>query len=130
MGSRYFGEMTDVKAQELSLDEWHELLEPYGWADITVTTPAVRFHVPAPLLEYEIRVILKPGRQISQDEWTERSHLLEQARQAVGAVQAKGYALHDAPDIEFGGHYMYPVDIGAPLWQAEASLRFRVGNRR
>lgn len=125
--------MADVKAQELSLPEWHELLEPYGWADITATAPAVRFRVPAPILEYDIRVMLKPGREVSQDgdgEWAERSHLLEQARDAVKAVKARGYWFPDAPRIEFGGRYMYRMGDTDPRWVAEAELRFTVRPRR
>jgi len=122
--------MADVKTPELSLGEWHELLEPYGWADITTHAPAVRFRVPAPVLEWEIRVMLKPGREVSQpgDEWAERSHLLGQARKAVEAVKARGYWLtEDGPQIEFRGRYMYRMDpSGLPAWLAEAELRFTV----
>ncbi len=118
--------MTDVKAQELSHDEWYELLEPYGWADITVTAPAVLFRVPPALLEYDIRVMLKGSPDTALDEWAHRSYLLDQARQAVGAVKARGYAfLEDAPRIEFGGRYMHQIGQG-PVWLAEAELRFIV----
>lgn len=117
--------MTDVKAQELSLDEWRELLEPYGWADITTRAPAVRFRVPVPVLEWEIRVTLKAEPDGDRDEWVRRSDLLDQARRAVKAVQARGYFLEDAPRIEFGGQYMYRMDpSGLPDWLAEAELRF------
>ncbi len=118
--------MTGVKAQELSLSEWHELLEPYGWADITVTGPAVRFRVPPGLLEYEICMMLKASPDPEIGEWDQRSYLLGQARQAVEAVRARGYAfLEAAPRIEFGGRYMHRVDQ-APDWFAEAELRFIV----
>lgn len=118
--------MADVKAQELSYDEWRELLEPYGWAEITASAPAVLFEVPSSMLMYDVRVLLKPGPGSStQDEWVLRSDLLDQARRAVKAVQAKGYILTDAPDIEFGGRYKYSVDRGAqPEWEAGAELRF------
>ena len=113
-----------MKAQELSPDEWHELLEPYGYADITVTAPAVRFQVPPSMLMYDIRVLLKP-RPGERDEWEQRSNLLDQARGAVKAVQAKGYILTNAPDIEFGGRYKYFLDRGAePEWEAGAEVRF------
>jgi hypothetical protein len=116
--------VTDVKAQELSPDEWCELLEPYGYADITVTAPAVRFQVPPSMQMYDIRVLLKPDPS-ERDEWVQRSNLLDQARRAIKAVQAKGYILTDAPDIEFGGRYKYSVDRGAePEWEAGAEVRF------
>ena len=58
-------------------------------------------------------------------EWAQRSHMLDQARKAVEAVQAKGYILTVAPDIEFGGRYRYSVDRGAePEWEAGAEMRF------
>lgn len=115
-----------MKALGLGYDEWRELLEPYGSADITVTAPAVRFQVPPGLLMYDVRVLLKPGPGgWAQDEWALRSDLLSQARQAVKAVLAKGYILTDAPDIEFGGRYKYSVAGGAvPEWEAGAELRF------
>src|SRR5712691_5294298 len=59
--SRYLDGMADVKTPELSPDEWRELLGPYGWADITTRSPAVRFKIPAPILEWDIRLMLKPG---------------------------------------------------------------------
>jgi hypothetical protein len=130
--------MTDVKAQELSYNEWRELLEPYGWADITTTAPAVRFQVPSPLLEYGIRVMLKPGREVSEaggecqagdGEWAERSYLLGRARDAVNAVKARGYWFPDAPRIEFGGRYMHLMGDAEPRWVAEAELRFTVRPR-
>jgi hypothetical protein len=122
--------MTDVKTQELSYDEWRELLKPFGHADITVRIPAVWFPGPPPLLEYEIRVMLKPSPGHELGEWAERSYLLEQAQQAVEAVRAKGHLIEDAPHIEFGGRYMYRCGERAPLWVPEASLRFDVGARR
>ena len=119
--------MTDTKAQELSHDEWHELLEPYGWADITTrSVPTWRGCSPG-ILEWEIRVMLKGSPGGEAGEWAERSYLLDQARQAVEAVRGKGYALADPPRIEFGGRYMYQLDTGAvPHWAAEAELRFSV----
>jgi hypothetical protein len=119
--------MTDVKAQELSHDEWYELLEPYGWADITTRAPAVRFRIPSPILEWEIRLMLKLARPDSQDgEWARRSDLLEQARKAVEAVQSRGYRLFDAPRIDLGGRYMYAQGDMDPVFIAEAELRFAV----
>jgi hypothetical protein len=117
--------MTSVKAQELSYDEWNELLRPFGWAEITVRSPAVRFRVPPSLLEYEIRVMLQPGSGDSDDtgEWSRRSGLLEQARKAVEAVQARGYRLHEPPRVEFGGRYVNRLGVN-PVWVAEASLYF------
>ncbi len=121
--------MTVVKAQELSYDQWRELLEPYGWADITVRAPAVMFRVQQSLLEYDIRVMLKgspDGGTFSADEWAHRSYLLDQARRAVKAVQARGYVLaEDAPRIEFAGRYMQQPGQD-PVWYAEAELRFSV----
>ena len=127
----YLGEMAVVKAQELSPGQWQELLEPYGWADITVRAPAVLFRVPSGLLEYEIRVMLRPGHDVSGagQEWAERSHLLEQARAAVDAVRGKGYVLADPPRIEFGGRYMYFDPESGPAWAAEAEVRFSVSAR-
>jgi hypothetical protein len=118
--------VTDVKAQEMSLDEWRELLEPYGWADITTHAPAVRFRVAAPILEWEVRLMLKPDREVSQPggEWAERSRLLDQAGKAVEAVRARGYRLPDAPRVEFGGEYMYLPGETDPRWVAAAELRF------
>jgi hypothetical protein len=117
--------MTGVKAQELGYDEWRELLEPYGWAEITVHSPAVRFQVAPSLLEYEIRMMLKPGTGDSDDagEWARRSGLLEQARKAVGAVQARGYRLPEPPRIEFGGQYTRRLGTD-PVWFAEVALYF------
>jgi len=121
----YLDGVTDVKAQELSHDEWYELLEPYGYVDITTHSPAVRFRIAAPILEREIRVMLKPSQPDSQDsEWSRRSDLLEQARKAVEAVRARGYWLPDAPRIELGGQYMYQAGEPAPVWIAGADLRF------
>lgn len=117
--------MTDVKAQELSLDEWYALLEPYGWADIRTWAPAMLGRS-APILEYEIRVMLKPS-DTELEEWPQRAYLLEQARQAVDTVRARGYLMASAPRIEFGGEYRYRVDRGAvPEWTAEAELSFRL----
>jgi hypothetical protein len=116
----------DVKARELGFDEWRELLEPYGWADITVTAPAVLFRVPPGLLEYEIRMMLKASPDTRLGEWDQRSYLLGQARQAVEAVKGIGYTFgEDAPRIEFGGRYVYLMGQ-APSWFAEAELRFTV----
>jgi hypothetical protein len=118
--------MTDVKAQELSHDEWYELLEPYGWADITVRWAAASRNP----FDYVIRMELKPGPGGELDEWAERSYLLEQARQAVQAVQAKGYVLEGAPRIEFGGQYTYRIGAGpVPAWSPEARLDFSVAVR-
>ena len=115
-----------MKARELSLDEWYALLEPYGWADIRTWAPAMLGRS-APILEYDVRVMLKGSPDGALDEWAHRSYLLDQARLAVGAVQAKGYMFLGAPRIEFGGHYKYRVDQGAvPEWFAEAEMSFRV----
>ena len=119
--------MADVKAQGLSLDEWHALLEPYGWANITTRSPAVPFRVAAPILEWEICVMLKLSHPDTQDgEWARRSDLLEQARKAVEAVQARGYRLSDAPRVDLGGRYMYQMGDLDPVFIAEAELRFAV----
>ncbi len=118
--------MADVKAEELSLDEWCALLEPYGWADIKTWAPAMLGRS-APILEWEIRVMLKPSEDTGLGEWPQRAYLLEQARQAVDAVRARGFLLAGAPRIEFGGKYRYRVDRGAiPEWTAEAELSFRL----
>jgi hypothetical protein len=115
--------MTATKAQELSLSEWYELLAPYGWADITTRSVAVTLRGYSPgILEWEIRVLLRPGSELTSGEWAERSHLLEQARQAVEAVRGKGYVLRQPPRIEFGGDYMDP----GPMWVARAELHFSV----
>jgi|HubBroStandDraft_2_1064218.scaffolds.fasta_scaffold100522_3 hypothetical protein len=123
--------MADVKAQELSYDEWNELLEPYGWAEITTRSAAASRGVSLGVVAYELRVMLRAGPDSStRDEWVLRSDLLDQARRAVKAVQAKGYLLLDAPGIEFGGQYRYSADRGAePEWHAEARLEFTVGAR-
>src|SRR5258708_14616467 len=106
----YLDEMTDVKAQELSHDEWYELLAPYGYADITTwSATALRGYSPG-ILEWEIRVMLSPGAEL--EEWAQRSYLLEQARQAVEAVRGKGYVLRDPPRIECGGRYLYELSPG------------------
>lgn len=112
--------MTGVKAGELSLDEWHEVLAPYGYADIRA-----RHSWAGPAIEYEIHMMLAPSPGGELGEWAERSYLLEQAKQAVEAVRGKGFVLlEDAPHIEFGGRYMYRVGEPAHSWMAEASLRF------
>lgn len=123
----YLDGMTDVKTEELNPGEWHELLEPYGWGDVAVYSPAfLRGPVPE-LQEYEIRVMLKGSPDGALDEWAHRSYLLGQARQAIEAVRAAGYWLPDAPCIEFGGRYRFRVDRGTvPEWDAKAELRFRV----
>ena len=113
-----------MKDRELGYNEWNELLEPYGWAEITVRAPAVRFRVPPTLLSYEIRVMLKPGAGDDGDEWARRSDLLDQARKAVQAVQARGYRLPEPPRIEFGGQYEYRLGHADPAWFAEAELYF------
>ena len=119
--------MADVKAQELSLDQWSELLEPYGWADAT-TRSLTRLSDGAHSSWYDIRVMLRPAAPDGdRDEWVRRSGLLDQARRAVEAVQAKGYMFMDAPRIEFAGEYRYRVDTGrVPEWTAAAELSFRV----
>ncbi len=117
--------MADVKTQDLSPDEWHALLEPYGWADVMTRAPT--FAPSALFAWHEIRVMLTPGTDGDPGEWVQRSNLLDQARRVVEAVQAKGYIFMDAPRIEFGGHYKYRVDRGAvPEWYAEAEMSFRV----
>jgi hypothetical protein len=122
--------MTDVKAQELSYDGWRELLEPYGWADIRTYQPAFLAGPVLGFMEYEIRVMLKGSPDGALDEWAHRSYLLDQARQAVEAVKAKGYWLSDAPRVEFGGRYRFRVDRDTvPEWDAEAELRFTVRPR-
>lgn len=120
--------MTDVKARQMSLDEWRELLEAYGWADITVHSPLMPLGGLPPFVEYDIRMMLKAATPLGdRDEWVLRSDLLDQARRAVKAVQAKGYILMTAPRIEFGGDYKYRVDQGAiPDWIAEGTLEFSV----
>jgi len=116
--------MTSTKAQELSLDEWNELLRPYGYVDITTRWRTLGGGEP----RYDFDVMLK-GICDGNEEWAARTHLLDQARQAVEAVRAKGYLLHDAPDIEFGGRYMYRLGTEAPTWIPEARVRFSVGAR-
>ncbi len=118
--------MTDVKTRPTSPDEWHELLKPYGWADVTACAPT--WAAPsAAFTWYEIRVMLSADPDGDLDEWVRRSDLLDQARRAVKAVQAKGYMFMNAPRIEFGGQYKYRVDRGAvPEWFAEAELSFCV----
>ena len=74
--------------------------------------------------------MLKSSPDSTLGEWAHRSYLLEQARKAVEAVQAKWYVLPDAPDIEFGGRYMYRLDRGpVPIWIAGAELSFSVNSR-
>ena len=119
--------MTSTKAQELSLDEWNELLRPFGYVDITMRSQPLLGGSAGPL-EYDIRVMLT-GSLDGREEWAERAYMLGQARQAVEAVQAKGYVLHCAPDIEFGGRYMYRLGTEAPTWIPEARVRFSVGAR-
>lgn len=119
--------MTDVKARQISLDEWRELLEPYGYADITTRSPWMPLGGEPPFVEYGFLVMLKssPGGELG--EWAKRAFLLENARQAVEAVRAKGYILTTAPDIEFSGDYKYRVEQGAvPDWIAAATLEFSV----
>lgn len=121
--------MADVKDRNLSHDEWHALLDPYGWADITARSLVVPRGVPRGVAEFEFRVMLKADDS-ERDEWVQRSNLLDQARRTVKAVQAKGYVLIDAPRIEFGGQYRYRIDRGAvPDWIAQAELNFSVGAR-
>ena len=118
--------MTDVKARDLSHEKWCALLEPYGWATITTRSLITPRGVSLGVAEYEFRVMLKADDN-ERDEWVQRSNLLDQARRAVKAVQAKGYIFMDAPRIEFGGQYKYRVDRGAvPEWHAEAEMSFRV----
>jgi hypothetical protein len=116
--------MTDVKTPQLSPAQWQELLEPYGWVDLTISAPAVRFQTPAELWEYEFRVMLKPPADSDAPEWVRRADLLDQARGAVKAVRAQGYWLPQAPRIEFAGRYMYRAGQEDPSWIAEAELRF------
>ena len=120
--------MTKTTAQQMSYDEWPALFEPYGYADITTLAPAARFHAKPRILEWEIRLLLK-GSGEPLDEWAQRSHLLEQARQAVRAIEDKGYVLDDAPNIEFGGSYIRrfgPCITASRSWTGEARLRFTV----
>ncbi len=86
---------------------------------------------PVPQLqEWELRVMLKGSPDGTLGEWAHRAHLLDQARQAIEAVQARGYWLPDAPRIEFGGRYRFRVDRGTlPEWDAEAEMRFTVRPR-
>jgi hypothetical protein len=122
--------MADVKALEMSHDEWRELLEPYGWADITTRSLVAPRGVSLGVAEYGFRMVLKGSPDGALDEWAHRSYLLDQARQAVDAVKARGYVFIDAPRIEFAGRYKYSVDRGAvPEWYAEAYLEFSVGAR-
>ena len=122
--------MADVKDRNLSHDEWHALLDPYGWADIAVRSLVAPRGVSLGVAEYGFRVMLKGSPDGSIDEWAHRSYLLDQARQAVEAVKAEGYVFMDAPRIEIGGRYMYRIDGGAvPDWRAEAELHFSVGAR-
>lgn len=118
--------MADAVKTEMGYDEWCELLKPYGWADITTRSPARRIHSPLRIYDIEIRVMLAPAPAGQHGEWEERSYLLEQARQCVQAVQAKGHELQDAPRIEFGGRYMYQAGNSAPAWVAQAELHFTV----
>ena len=123
----YLEWMTGIKAQQLSLDEWRELLEPYGWAHITVRSPLMPLGGKPPFVEYDIRVILKPSPGGELGEWAQRSFLLESARQAVEVARGRGYILMTAPRIELGGDYKYRVDQGTvPDWIAEAEVSFRV----
>src|SRR5258708_12613579 len=93
--------MTDTKAQELSHDEWHELLEPYGWTGITTrSVPTWRGYSPG-ILEWEIRVMLKGSPGGEAGEWAEPSYLPDQARQAVHALPGNAYALPAPPPPAF-----------------------------
>jgi hypothetical protein len=119
--------MADVKTQKLSYPEWCDLLEPYGWANITMRSPVFPGGGPALVFEWDVSLMLQasPGNELG--EWAERSYLLEQARLAVQAVRDAGYRLHDPPGIEFGGRYMYRIGSQEPAsWAAEATLRFSV----
>jgi hypothetical protein len=115
--------MTGVKTK-LSYPEWAELLEPYGWADITTRSPAMRFGK-AGVLEWQFGVQLKAGPG-TLGEWEQRAHLLDQARQLIDAVRAAGYWLREPPRIEFGGEYLFRMGDEDPSWFAEAELRFEV----
>jgi hypothetical protein len=122
--------MTDVKARQMSLDEWRELLKPYGYADVRTGVPWMPLGGNPPFVQYDIRMKLGFADLASmpsdRDEWMRRSGLLEQARQAVKAVQAKGFSLQDPPRIEFGGQYTGHPGSPERDWIAEAELRFSV----
>lgn len=124
--------MTTVKARDLSHEEWTALFEPYGWAEITTRSPRMPLGGKPPFVLYEFRVMLKGSPDRELGEWAHRAYLLDQARQAVETVQAKGYVLPDAPRIEFGGQYRYylTAERGAAWWWlAQAELSFSVNSR-
>jgi hypothetical protein len=111
---------------EYSVDDWTNLLEPYGYVDITTHAPAC-LHGSPHIISTRFDITLKEEpADIKLNEWDRRLKLTNTAKLAVGAVQAHGFTLEDAPRLEFGGHYYHRFGCRDMDWSAEARLVFEV----
>lgn len=65
----------------------------------------------------------------SEDEWTARRDILNQAQKCVELVREKGFGVFRSPRIEFGGNYVHEntwTYKERPVWVAEATLTMEV----
>lgn len=114
---------------ELSMNEWFELLKPFGYADIISKYPCTpRGFSVGKVAAHEIRLMLVPSGTNIIDEWLARLDLLGQAAGAVRVVREKGFILASPPRISFAGSYVHESFgyKGEPVWRAEAELEMEV----
>jgi hypothetical protein len=111
---------------DYSIDDWTNILEPYGYVDITTHAPAC-LHGSPHLISIRFNIALKEETVDTKlNEWERRLKVMNTARLAVEAVQAHGFTLEDAPRIEFGGNYYHLMGRQEIIWNAEARLMFEV----
>jgi hypothetical protein len=83
----------------------YELLEPFGWADITTRYPIGPWSPIEVIIDIQLKSQLaSPGQPVITAPEV-RAHYYRQAESAIKAIEDQGYTCIAAPEIQIGGSF-------------------------